>query len=216
MTAQPQRNFSAWAATGATLTAILSSACCWLPLLLLAFGASATGFSAFFEAYRSPLLLVTALLLATGFYLVYFLKPSCEPGGACAVPNTKLTRLNKSMLWVATLLVAAFAFFPNYVGALVGARPSASVEGTAVRLDIEGMTCEACAMHIDKELRSVPGVLAAEISYDENRAIVTIDRASPPGEADLIRAVERAGYKATVTPHQADTNSFQPKARNTQ
>jgi copper chaperone CopZ len=216
MTAQTRKNFGAWAATGATLTAILSSACCWLPLLLLAFGASATGLSAAFEAYRTPLLLVTALFLATGFHLVYFRKPSCEPGGACAVPNSKLTRLNKGMLWVATLLVAAFAFFPNYVGALVGAGQSASVEGTAVRLDIQGMTCEACALHIEKELRSVPGVLAADVSYDEHRATITVDRASPPAEADLVRAVERAGYKAAGIHGPADASAFQPKPRSSQ
>ena len=216
MTAQTQKNLGAWAATGATLSAILSSACCWLPLLLLAFGASATGLSASFEAYRTPLLLVTALLLATGFYLVYFRKPSCEPGGSCSVPNSKLTRLNKVMLWVATLLVAAFAFFPSYVGALVGARTGASVEGTAVRLDIQGMTCEACALPLEKELRSVPGVLAAEVSYDEHRANVTVDRISPPGDADLVSAVERAGYKATAPQRPADYSTFLPEPRRTQ
>lgn len=216
MTAQTQKNFGAWAATGATLSAILSSACCWLPLLLLAFGPSATGLSASFEAYRTPLLLVTALLLATCFYLVYFRKPSCEPGGSCSVPNSKLTGLNKGMLWVATFLVAAFAFFPKYARALVGARSSASVEGTAIRLDVQGMTCEACALHIETELRAVPGVLAAEVSYDKHHANVTVDRRSPPGEADLIRAVERAGYKATVTQGQADRATFQSEPRSNQ
>jgi len=216
MTAQARRNFGAWAATGATLSAILSSACCWLPLLLLAFGASATGLSASFEAYRIPLLLVTATLLGTGFYLVYFRKPSCEPGEACSVPSSKLTRLNKGLLWVATFFVAAFAFFPNYVGALIGARARASVEGTVVRFDVQGMTCEACALHIEKELRSVPSVLAAEVSYDEHRAIVTVDRASPPGDADLVQAIERAGYQTTVAHGSADTTTTQPQARRTQ
>lgn len=216
MSAFTQRNLGAWAATGATLSAILSSACCWLPLLLLAFGASATGLSAAFDAYRPPLLFVTALLLASGFYLVYFRKPACGPGGTCSVPNPKLTRLNKGMLWLATILVAAFAFFPNYVGALVGARQSASGDGTAIHLDVQGMTCEACALHIENELRSVPGVLAAEVSYDEHRATVTVDRTSPPGEAELLQAIERAGYKAAVTQDPADSTTGQPEPRSTQ
>jgi copper chaperone CopZ len=215
MSTHAQRNLGAWAATGATLSAILSSACCWLPLLLLAFGASATGLSASFEAYRTPLLFVTALLLATGFCLVYFRKPTCGPGGSCSVPNSNFARLNKGMLWVATILVAAFAFFPNYVGALLGARQSASVDGTAIHLDVEGMTCKACALHIEKELRSATGVLAAEVSYDEHRATVTVDRSSPPAEAELLRAVERAGYKAAVTQLPADSTTSQPEPRST-
>lgn len=216
MTAQSQRNFGAWAATGATLTAILSSACCWLPLLLLVFGASATGLSASFEAYRIPLLLVTAILLATGFYLVYFRKPSCGPGESCSVPNSKLTRLNKGLLWIATLLVGAFAFFPNYVGALVGAHTSTPVEGTTVHLDIQGMTCEACVLHIENELRSIPGVIAAAVSYDEHRATVTVEGASQPAEVDLLRAVERAGYKGTLTKGSPDATTLKPQARSTQ
>jgi len=198
MTASPRRNLGAWAATGATVSAVLSSACCWIPLLLLAFGASATGLSATFETYRMPLLVVAGSLLATGFYLVYFRKPVCDPGGACSVPSSRLTRLNKGMLWIATLLVGAFAFFPNYVGALVGGQEAGSVEGAAVHLEIEGMTCEACALHIEKELKSVPGVRAAQVFYDERRATVTADPTTPPPEAELVQAVERAGYKATV------------------
>ncbi len=38
------------------MTALLSPACCWLPLLLIAFGASAAGVSGFFETYRPYLL----------------------------------------------------------------------------------------------------------------------------------------------------------------
>lgn len=213
MSARTQGNLGAWAAAGATLSAILSSACCWLPLLLLAFGASTSGLSASFEAYRTPLLLVTALLLAMGFYLVYFRKPSCGPGGLCSVPSSKLTRLNKGMLWVAAFLVAAFAFFPSYVGALLGERLSASADGTVIQLDVQGMTCEACAVHVEKGLRSVPGVLAAAVSYDERRAAVTLDRTSPPGEAELVRAVGRAGYKAAMTQGPAEATANQPEPR---
>jgi hypothetical protein len=83
---------------GAVITAILSSACCWLPLLLIAFGASAAGVAGFFDAYRPHLLASTAILMAVGFYLVYFRKEECAPGSACAVPNRRLTRFNKAML----------------------------------------------------------------------------------------------------------------------
>jgi copper chaperone CopZ len=198
MSEQVQRNYGTWAAMGASLSAVLSSACCWLPLLLLAFGASTAGVSGFFEAYRVPLLVVTGILLAAGFYLVYSRRPHCAPGGACPVPNPKVARFNKGMLWIATVFVTAFAAFPNYVGALVGGRHSTSVEGPTSRMDVQGMTCEACALQVENELRGVPGVLDARVVYAEHRATVTVDRSSPPKEAALVGAVERAGYKATL------------------
>lgn len=49
-----QREKGAFLATlGAVFTAIMGSACCWLPLLLIAFGFSAAGVGAFFEQYRA-------------------------------------------------------------------------------------------------------------------------------------------------------------------
>lgn len=118
--AAPRRNVGLWSAGGALLAAILSSACCWLPLALIAVGASAAGVAGFFAAYRVHLLIATAALLGTGFYYVYFRKPKCAPGDACAVPNPRLQRFNKIMLWIATAFVLIFAAFPNYVGYLLG------------------------------------------------------------------------------------------------
>jgi len=48
--AQPgsSRNPKNWVTGGAVLAAVLSSVCCWLPLVLIAFGASAAGVSGFF------------------------------------------------------------------------------------------------------------------------------------------------------------------------
>jgi hypothetical protein len=74
------------AVSGALLAAMASSACCWLPLLLIGFGLSAVGVAGFFETYRLLLLTVSTALLGLGFYLVYFRKPRCEAGEACVVP----------------------------------------------------------------------------------------------------------------------------------
>ena len=58
-----------WATGGALTAAVLASACCWLPLLVLGTGLSVVGVAGFFEQYRPLLLAVTGLLLAGGFYL---------------------------------------------------------------------------------------------------------------------------------------------------
>ncbi|MFQ5504487.1 MAG: mercuric transporter MerT family protein [Planctomycetota bacterium] len=200
MIASAKRNVGAWATGGAVVAAVLSSACCWLPLLLIGLGTSAVGVAGFFEAYRLYLLGATALLLAAGFYLVYFRKQRCDPGGACAVPNPRLARFNKVMLWVATGLVLLFALFPNYVGMLTGGGeepPAATLSGESRVYRIEGMTCEGCATNLRRSLSGVPGIAHAEVSYSEKTARVFFEESAPPPTDGTIRkAIEEAGYRS--------------------
>lgn len=58
------------------------------------------------------------------------------------------------------------------------------------------MTCASCAASVEKALRSIDGVVAAEVNFAAERAVVR-HVAGLPDEA-LIRAVERAGYRARV------------------
>ena len=187
------------------VSALAASACCWIPISLIALGISAGGVSAWFERYRLLFVGVTALLLGTGFYFVYFRKPVCAPGSACAAPSPKLRRFNRVMLWVATVVVIASATFPNYVGYLLGG--SAAAEGTVpaksvttLNLRIEGMTCDGCAALVQNALRKVPGVQNASASYSQGRAVVTFDSSSPPSTSSLVEAVEKAGYQAAAAP----------------
>jgi len=39
-------------------------------------------------------------------------------------------------------------------------------------LEITGMTCDACARHVERALRNVPGVHTAEVSYPQGTARV--------------------------------------------
>jgi mercuric ion transport protein len=195
-----KRGLGAWATAGALVSAMLASACCWLPLLAIAFGASVAGAGAFFEQYRPYFLAVAAALLAAGFYFLYIRKENCEPGSACAVPNRKTQRFNKAMFWVAALLIGAFASFPNYVGLLLGGTsvPAASAGEAQVILAIEGMTCAACAAAIRAELTEVPGVAAADVLYEKKQATVQLRSGATTTDEDLLAAIERAGYRATL------------------
>lgn len=66
--------------------------------------------------------------------------------------------------------------------------------GEDVELQISGMTCASCVGRVEKALRGVPGVLAAEVNLATERARV---RVVDPGIAPaLIRAVATAGYEA--------------------
>ena len=192
------RNVGLWATSGAVFSAVLSSACCWLPLLLIGFGASAAGVAGFFETYRPILLAATGVLLAAGFYLVYFRKEACEPGSTCAAPNPRLRRFNQVSLWLATVFVAGFAFFPSYVGALMGpggGEVSLSA-GESQSFAIEGMTCEGCASGLATALRDVPGVRAAEVSYELGRATVALGEDGDPQA--VLDAISAHGYEGRL------------------
>jgi copper chaperone CopZ len=191
------------AATGSVVAAVLSSACCWLPLALVAFGASAAGVGGFFESYRPYFIGAAAVLLASGFYMVYFRRHRCEPGSACAVPNRRPAVLNQVMLWTATAMVGAFTLFPDYAGLVFGSPKQASgileaADLVGAEFHIEGMTCEGCANLLHGVLTRLPGVKAAEVAFDTKTAVVRYAPDEPVPPQQIIKAVKAAGYSARL------------------
>jgi Cu+-exporting ATPase len=62
-----------------------------------------------------------------------------------------------------------------------------------VTLPIEGMTCGACALTVQKRLQQAPGVTDATVNYATARATVTLADGAPSVSA-LVEAVREAGY----------------------
>lgn len=110
------RKLTAASVGGAVLAAFASSLCCLGPLLLAVLGLGGAGLLARLEAYRPHLAAVTLLLLGAGFYLTYW-RPRLAHAGAAAGPACdcelpRASRLGRVMLWIATVVVAAFLSFP--------------------------------------------------------------------------------------------------------
>lgn len=76
---------------------------------------------------------------------------------------------------------------------------SSGAGGTLVTLDIEGMTCEGCARSVVEELQKVEGVTAVRVDFGRHVAEVQL-AGSEVESADLLRAVQLAGYKARLEP----------------
>ena len=98
----------AWFAAGGVVGAILASACCVLPLVLVTVGISGAWISNLtaLTPYKPYVGAVTLVLLGLGFWQVYFkAKPACEPGSYCARPHSAV--ITKTALWAATVLVLA-------------------------------------------------------------------------------------------------------------
>lgn len=186
------------ASVGAVVSAIFASACCWLPILLVAFGASSASLAGFLERYRVVFLGGAACLLGLGFYLLYSRKSQCGPNGACSVPSVRVQRFNRVALGIAAVLVIVAGALPKYVSVYLGATVAPSGElGERRAFSLEGMTCEACAVTIRSELERLPGVASASVSYERKEVTITLNKGEgAAADSAVIATIERAGYRA--------------------
>ncbi len=98
------------AAVGAVGAAFLASLCCVGPLLFVTLGVGA-GLASTFAPLQPFFILLSVVLLAIGFYVVYGRRraPVCAPDESCTVPRDR-TR-DKVLLWLATMLAVVFLTF---------------------------------------------------------------------------------------------------------
>jgi copper chaperone CopZ len=207
-----KRALSAHAA--AITAAIGSSLCCIGPFILFAlgFGAAAGAVSAFFAPLR-PYLLVAAFGIV-GWRLFALSRGTssgcCTTGDAktCAVDSRSREKL---VTWIVFAVVALFAASPYLLAAspappttdnhsAPASRPALSaVEGKGdICLSIAGMSCAACAGHVEKALANVPGVRAVRVSYDSAEACIAAEHAEMVDRTALLAAVAEVGYRAAI------------------
>nr|WP_186267771.1 heavy metal translocating P-type ATPase [Burkholderia gladioli] len=74
--------------------------------------------------------------------------------------------------------------------------PAQSPAAPAIELEIGGMTCASCSGRVEKALAQVPGVSRASVNLATERASVSAEAAV--SVAQLVAAVEKAGYRATL------------------
>ena len=81
---------------------------------------------------------------------------------------------------------------------------------TRLQLELEGMTCAACAARIERKLNKLDGV-EASVNYATDRAAVSFDPARVAVE-DLVGAVEAIGYGAALPRAAVDTTQSEATA----
>nr|WP_186163427.1 heavy metal translocating P-type ATPase [Burkholderia gladioli] len=74
--------------------------------------------------------------------------------------------------------------------------PAQSPDAPAIELEIGGMTCASCSGRVEKALAQVPGVSRASVNLATERASISAEAAV--SVAQLVAAVEKAGYRATL------------------
>lgn len=75
-----------------------------------------------------------------------------------------------------------------------------------VDLEIEGMSCASCVFRVEKSLKATPGVSDASINLATEKARITFN-ANQASKEDLVKAVEKAGYKAKLPAPPLTTHS---------
>ncbi len=195
---------------GALFTASLSSACCWIPLLLGSASAGTLGLGAVLEPFRPYLIGLTFAFLGMAFYFTY--RPqrardeccavSHSDARCCAAPASHTKRFQKAALWLVTLFAAGTLLVPalpiprSEHGSELGKAPvTASVQTVMLRVD--RITCHACATAIVERLRSMPGVHRVNVNMRARRVQVDYDpeRLQP---SQIQAGVSQLGFPAEI------------------
>jgi len=189
------------AGTLGTLSAVFASACCGVPLVLIALGLGGLGLGSFLGTYHWHFTLAGALLLAAAWFV--FLREKARLGAVGA--GIRNARLTLALLAVATAAVLGFGGL-NVASALgLGSKArevrtassGSSGELAQVVLPVKGMTCVTCEWGIEKALGKLEGVVEAKASASEQKVLVRYE----PGKVTLermIEAVDSTGYKASM------------------
>lgn len=183
------------------LAALAASMCCITPLLAVlgGLGGIATAFS-----WLDPLRPYSvALAVGTlGFAWYQKLKPAPVDNCGCAADAKPSFGQSKGFLAGSTVLAVVLLAFPYY-----GARlfPSPALAAPMTRTNqvapvwqtanfrIGGMTCEACAKHVEQVVQQLPGVQTVKVSYDQGTAQVRFN-AVKSRAAQVTQAINSTGY----------------------
>ncbi len=94
------------------------------------------------------------------------------------------------------LALVAILTIPAAIGNSNNSQTNIAEEEEVV-IQIEGMTCSACATGVAASLRRVEGVIEAEVSIEPPEAHIRFDPSETSAEA-LVEAIEDLGYEAEI------------------
>ena len=184
-------------ASAGLVAAIASTLCCIGPLLAAVAGAGSLVSTFGWVAPLRPYLIGASILLL-GYAWWLRLRPQKVDECGCEVAPKRGFLGSTAFLGIVTALGVVLTAFPLYASWFVPSKaPTAQVAGQISRAEVEvkGMTCPTCEMHVSAELQKVRGVVEAVAYYNEDRAVVTYDPSIVRIEA-IMAAVDSSGYEA--------------------
>lgn len=195
----------------ALASAVLASACCIGPALLLALGIGSVGATAaatFLAPYR-PLFLGLAVLFLAGALLQLRKQrtaaEACAADGTCSPAKQGRSQVLFGVLVLAVLMLGAFPVYSAYLAnrdtgdtrAAAASPPPAQSAAVTVSLQVANITCDACVPHIQQALAGIPGILDAQVDEASGTVLVHY-RAGQVQPPRLVQALAQAGYPARI------------------
>ena len=183
--------------TISVLTALSASVCCITPVLAIMAGTSslATSFH-WLEPFR--LYFISASVLGLGMAWFQALKPKKEEDCNCEPPKKNLFFQSKKFLALITILSFLLITFPTYSKFFFNNNQNIIAEdqnqNKIIELKVSGMTCASCELHIESEVKKLPGVSLVKASYVKGSTTVEFDEQKVKIDK-IIEAINFTGYK---------------------
>jgi len=179
----------------AIFSALLASACCIGPLLLVAIG---LGSGAAVVGRYHWFFLIGGLAVLTWAWAKHLReKTVCD----CEHRTMEGRRSRMFTLLIATVIVLGFAGLniSRYVFASSpGSREAQLANGLSrVVIPVEGMSCATCEIAVRNALKRVNGVKSAHVIVATNTATVDYD-SSQTNPQELVTAINSTGYQASL------------------
>ncbi len=182
------------------LAAITASLCCITPILAVLAGTSgvASTFS-WIEPFRPYLIGFTILVLAFAWYQQ--LRPKTLEELECACEGNEKTsfRQSKKFLGIVTVFAVVMLAFPYYSSIFYPestSNPTFAMSDNLeeITVDIKGMTCAGCELHIEHAVGQLEGVNLVEASYDSGTATIHF-LPSLINDKSIVAAINGTGYQ---------------------
>lgn len=179
-------------------SAILASACCIGPILLVLLGLGGTVWGSFFSEYHWHLQIGAIVVLALAWSI--FLRERKRLHAIAA--DMKGEKMTKTTLSIVTLIVVIFIGLSGFTAlqANKSEQPTtteAPQNAATVVIPVEGMTCITCEVAVQRGLKKLPGVFDAKA--DAGTGTVTVQYDPLKVRIDqMTAAINSTGYKAAL------------------
>ncbi len=185
------------------LAALSASLCCIAPVaaIIIGTGNVAANFS-WMEPARPYLAGATLLILGYTWYQHFKTLKEAD----CECDTSWSARLIHSKKFLASLTIISLLLlaFPSYASLLIHSPETdqsidpKNLNASTIEFNVKGMTCDACATHVEVELGKLSGIFNADASYKDGNAIITYDPKLTTA-SDIQDAINNTGYQATET-----------------
>lgn len=178
------------------LTALSASICCITPVLAIIGGTGSFATSVhWLEPFRPYFISASVLVLGFAWLQSYRVKKEdCD----CETPKRKSFFQSRKFLSVITILSFLLIAFPSYSKFLFQNSTNQVAQeqnkNKKIELGVSGMTCASCELHIESEVKKLPGVSNVKASYEKGSTTVEFDERKITTDK-IIAAINETGYK---------------------